>query len=90
MLLGKALLAAAEPSFRAATTVGNPRKAAQWNVFPAEQVHSCSVMNIFILCRRTTYLLSKVGYLFKAGNDECEQSQQESLGLCRACMEASI
>lgn len=38
MLLGKALLAAAEPSFRAATAVGAPRKPAQWNVFPVEQV----------------------------------------------------
>lgn len=38
MLLGKALLAAAEPSFRAATAVGAPQKAAQWHVFPAEQV----------------------------------------------------
>ena len=38
MLLGKALLAAAEPSFRAATAVGGPQKAAQWHVFPAEQV----------------------------------------------------
>ncbi|CAK0749293.1 hypothetical protein CVIRNUC_001899 [Coccomyxa viridis] len=37
MLLGKALLAAAEPSFRAATAVGAPQKAAQWHVFPAEQ-----------------------------------------------------
>ncbi|CAL5222539.1 g4916 [Coccomyxa viridis] len=37
VLLGKALLAAAEPSFRAATTISNQRKVAQWNVFPAEQ-----------------------------------------------------
>ena len=37
-LLGKALLAAAEPSFRAATAVGAPQRAAQWHVFPAEQV----------------------------------------------------
>ena len=42
MLLGKALLAAAEPSFRAATTISNQRKVAQWNVFPAEQVDSSS------------------------------------------------
>ena len=38
MLLGKALLAAAEPGFRAATAVGAPRKPAQWNVVPVEQV----------------------------------------------------
>jgi hypothetical protein len=38
VLLGKTLLAAAEPSFRAATAIGVPRKPAQWNVFPVEQV----------------------------------------------------
>lgn len=38
MLLGKALIAAAEPSFKAATAIGHPKKAAEWNVFPAEQV----------------------------------------------------
>ena len=40
MLLGKALIAAAEPSFKAATAIGHPKKAAEWKVFPAEQVPS--------------------------------------------------
>ena len=50
MLLGKALLAAAEPSFRAATSVSNQRKAAQWNVFPAEQVDGSSVLSRVLIC----------------------------------------
>ena len=44
MLLGKALLAAAEPSFRAATAVGAPRKPARWNVFPVEQVRCLALL----------------------------------------------
>ena len=45
VLLGKALLTAAEPSFRAATAVASSTKAAQWNVYPVEQVCSRSAVS---------------------------------------------
>lgn len=94
MLLGKALLAAAEPSFRAATTVSNQRKAAQWNVFPAEQVNGSSVLSKVhdrYPERRHTGAYNIVNpslRLLHARYNLTHVQAQDTPGLCRACVEA--